>query len=89
MSLEIDCRQCGRRPVAEFMFGEIPRVPDELTDPDERDLDRAFMHENAEGPVTERWFHAFGCRRWTTVERDTRTDEVIGSAQSPGYPVER
>ena len=42
-----------------------------------RDLDRAFMHENAEGPTTERWFHASGCRRWVTVRRDTTTDEVL------------
>ena len=77
MSLRIDCPHCGRRPVEEFFYGEIPRVPDSITDPDERDLDRAFMHENAEGPVEERWFHAFGCRRWMTVRRDTRTDWVL------------
>ena len=77
MSLRIDCPNCGRRPVEEFFYGEMPRVPDALTDPDERDLDRAFMHENPEGPVEERWFHAFGCRRWLTVRRDTRTDRVL------------
>jgi len=22
--------------------------------------------------ITERWFHTFGCRRWLTLERDTR-----------------
>ncbi len=85
MSLEIECSHCGRRPVAEFMFGEIPTVPDSITDPDARDLDRAFMHDNREGRVIERWFHTFGCRRWTTIERDTRTDEVLGRAKAPGY----
>ncbi|NDD62806.1 MAG: sarcosine oxidase subunit delta, partial [Acidobacteria bacterium] len=25
-----------------------------------------------EGVITERWFHTFGCRRWLTLERDTR-----------------
>ena len=25
----------------------------------------------------ERWFHAAGCRRWLTLRRDTRTDEVL------------
>ena len=85
MSLEIPCAHCGPRPVAEFLFGEIPRVPDSITDPDERDVDRGFMHDNAEGRVVERWFHAMGCRRWTTIERDTRTDEVIGPTRAPGY----
>jgi heterotetrameric sarcosine oxidase delta subunit len=77
MSLEIPCPHCGRRPVHEFAYGEIPRVPDSIRDPDARDLDRAFMHENAEGPTEERWFHTYGCRRWVTVERDTRDDRIL------------
>jgi len=85
MSIEIHCPNCGHRPLEEFLFGEIPRVPESITDADARDLDRAFMHDNAEGPVVERWFHAYGCRRWTTVERDTRTDRVLGGARAPGY----
>jgi sarcosine oxidase subunit delta len=85
MSIEIHCPNCGHRPIEEFFYGEIPRVPETIADPNERDLDRAFMHDNAEGPVVERWFHAYGCRRWTTVERDTRTDEVLGEARPPGY----
>jgi heterotetrameric sarcosine oxidase delta subunit len=47
-----------------------------LTDPDAIDLDRAFMRKNTEGVQVERWFHTFGCRRWVTVRRDTRTDDV-------------
>lgn len=85
MSLDIPCAHCGHRPISEFLFGEIPVVPDSITDADERDLDRAFMHENPEGRVIERWFHAYGCRRWTTIERDTRTDEVLGHTRAPGY----
>lgn len=78
MSILIDCPNCGKRPLEEFLHGEIPTVPEALTDPDARDLDRAFMRANPEGANTERWFHAFGCRRWLTVTRDTRTDEVLG-----------
>ncbi len=77
MSLEIECPHCGPRPLEEFLHGEIPAVPDALTDPDARDLDRAFMRANPEGANTERWFHAFGCRRWLTLTRDTRTDEIL------------
>ena len=76
MSLQIPCEHCGERPVQEFVYGEIPRVPPSITDVDLRDLDRGFMHENAEGPVVERWFHVFGCRRWVTVKRETRNDEI-------------
>ena len=56
----------------------VEPIPDSITDADARDFDRGFMHENAEGQVVERWFHAFGCRRWVTVRRDTRNDEVLG-----------
>ena len=78
MSLWIPCPQCGRRPVTEFRFGgEVPAVPDGLTDADQRDVDRAWMYTNPEGPSRERWFHEMGCRRWLTLDRDTRSDEVL------------
>jgi len=81
MSIRIPCPHCGARAVEEFVYGEIPTAPESITDPDERDLDRAFMHNNPEGPTTERWFHTYGCRRWLTLRRDTRTDEIL-----PGGP---
>ncbi|MGQ0849125.1 MAG: sarcosine oxidase subunit delta [Actinomycetota bacterium] len=68
------CPHCGRRPVDEFRYGEIPIVPDWITDPAARDLDRGFMRTNPEGQNTERWFHEYGCRRWFTVTRDTRLE---------------
>lgn len=77
MSMQIPCPHCGKRPIQEFSYGEIPVVPDDITDPDARDLDRAFMRANPEGPTTERWFHTYGCRRWLTLRRDTRTDDVL------------
>jgi sarcosine oxidase subunit delta len=79
--LRITCPHCGVRAVEEFVYGEMPAPPGNLTDPDARDLDRAFMHTNTEGVVTERWFHTAGCRRWLTVQRDTRTN-VIDPASS-------
>jgi heterotetrameric sarcosine oxidase delta subunit len=65
--------------VEEFIYGEIPTVPEALTDADAIDLDRAFMRTNPEGVQIERWFHVFGCRRWLTLQRDTRTDEIVNS----------
>ncbi len=79
MSLRIPCPNCGARSVHEFVHGEIRRAPEHLTDPDERDLDLAFMHDNEEGVVTERWFHAAGCRRWFEIRRDTTTDRIVES----------
>ncbi|MGB0387192.1 MAG: sarcosine oxidase subunit delta [Ardenticatenaceae bacterium] len=77
MSIRIPCPFCGERPVEEYVYGEIPAVPDEITDPDERDLDRAFMYNNPEGVQREAWFHSYGCRRWVYLYRDTRTDMIV------------
>lgn len=75
---ELHCPRCGARPLEEFLFGgERRSVPAEITDPDERDFDEVWIFENPHGPTTERWFHAYGCRRWLTVRRDTIRDEVL------------
>jgi len=76
--LWITCPVCGERPVTEFRFGgELPQVPDRLTDEAERNLDEVWMQSNVAGVTTERWFHAAGCRRWLTLRRDTRADRVV------------
>ncbi len=77
MSIRITCGHCGTRPLEEYVYGEIFDVPDAISDPLERNLDRAFNHNNFEGPVVEAWFHLYGCRRWIAVNRDTATDRVI------------
>ena len=78
LMLWLTCPHCGGRPIEEFRFGgELPHVPDRITDPDLRDLDHVWMLDNADGPTTERWFHEAGCRRWHTIRRDTRTDEIL------------
>jgi heterotetrameric sarcosine oxidase delta subunit len=44
----------------------------------EEDFRRVYLRANAPGPQTERWFHAYGCRRWLTLSRDTVTNEIHG-----------
>lgn len=77
MNIRIPCPHCGPRPIQEFIYGEVPVVPESITDADARDLDRSFMRANPEGVQTERWFHTYGCRRWLTLRRDTRTNAII------------
>jgi len=75
---ELECPRCGRRPLDEFVFGGERRpVPPELTDADDVDFDGVMLFDNPDGPATERWFHAAGCRRWSTVVRDTHLDRVL------------
>ncbi len=74
----LTCPTCGRRPLDEFAFGDERRpAPDWISDTAERDFDVVWIFENPDGPTTERWFHAAGCRRWLTVRRDTSTDTVL------------
>lgn len=76
--LFIPCAHCGARSREEFAFGgEMPTVPDWVTDPAERNVDYVWFYDNVEGTTTERWFHTAGCHRWTTVLRDTVTDTVL------------
>jgi heterotetrameric sarcosine oxidase delta subunit len=76
--LWFDCPVCGRRPLDEFTYGGERRpVPESITDEDDRDFDEVWIFDNPDGPITERWFHSAGCRRWLTVRRDTSTDVVL------------
>jgi heterotetrameric sarcosine oxidase delta subunit len=77
MSLRIRCPTCGERSLEEWVHGEIFTVPESITDSVEREVDRSFFHNNTEGVVEEAWFHLYGCRRWVTVRRDTRTDAFL------------
>ncbi len=77
MALRIPCPTCGERAIDEWVHGEIINVPAEITDPDRRDLDRGYFHNNTEGVVEEAWFHLYGCRRWISLRRDTRTDTFL------------
>ena len=40
------------------------------------DFARVYLRRNAPGPQRERWFHAFGCRRWVSLTRDTVTNRI-------------
>ena len=88
MSLQTPCPHCRRRPVHEFMYGEVADVPESIADPDARDLDRAFMRSNPAGLTTERWFHVAGCRRWLTLRRDTTSDLNPKAASMTGVASE-
>ena len=42
----------------------------------EEDYRNTWLRVNAAGPQVERWFHFAGCRRWVTLERDTRDNTI-------------
>jgi sarcosine oxidase subunit delta len=80
MGFEIDCPTCGRRSYHEFSFGGELRPYDPAAR-GERSFEETWLRTNAAGEQAERWFHAAGCRRWVTLRRDTRTNEISGHAR--------
>lgn len=74
MALLIPCPACGPRAVSEFSFGgeERPVRADDV----EADFARVYLAENPEGPQRERWYHAYGCKAWFTITRDTATNGI-------------
>lgn len=79
--LRLPCPLCGLRDHAEFHFGGDaepvrPRVRD---DTHERWFRYVYLRENPRGAGREYWHHAFGCREWIIVERDTLTHEILGA----------
>jgi methylglutamate dehydrogenase subunit B len=77
MGFKLDCPNCGSRSYHEFWFGGELRAyePDSSAEEDYRNT---WLRANAAGPQKERWFHYAGCRRWLTVERDTRDNALRG-----------
>jgi sarcosine oxidase subunit delta len=77
--LLISCPWCGPRDEIEYQCGgqshiTRPEPPEAVSD--ETWGDYLFFRENPKGVHYERWLHAFGCRRWFNVARDTATHEV-------------
>jgi heterotetrameric sarcosine oxidase delta subunit len=76
VSLRVRCAFCGERPFTEFAFGGELR---ETSSPDPAsDFARVYLRDNAAGVQRERWYHAAGCKRWVTLDRDTTANRFEG-----------
>ncbi len=87
--LLISCPWCGERGQIEFTcHGEAhiarPQQPDALSD--EEWGEYLFFRKNRMAVHHERWFHAYGCRRWFYAVRHTVTDEIFATYR-PGDPI--
>jgi heterotetrameric sarcosine oxidase delta subunit len=77
----ISCPWCGTRDQTEFHYGgDATPVRPAPGDADEAAwFDYVHIRDNPRGPHRELWFHAFGCRQWLEVTRDTATHEVLAT----------
>ena len=76
----INCPYCGERDQSEFVSGgeahiARPKQPTELND--DQWAEYLFIRKNNKGLNYERWNHAFGCRQWFNLARNTATDEIL------------
>jgi heterotetrameric sarcosine oxidase delta subunit len=82
MGFMLDCPNCGARSYHEFWFGGELR-PHDPSMTDDEDYGNTWLRANAAGPQAERWFHFAGCRRWVTLERDTRDNRITNARLDP------
>lgn len=82
MSFQIDCPNCGTRPVWEFHYsGPVRKRPD--AEATERQwAEYLYNRPNTCGEQTEWWYHRSACKLWFVVRRDTRTNQVLESMRS-------
>jgi sarcosine oxidase subunit delta len=82
MSFQIECPNCGLRPVWEFHFGGAVRRRPEPTAGDREWAAYLYSRANVCGEQTESWYHRSGCKLWFVAERDTRNNQVLATRRS-------
>jgi heterotetrameric sarcosine oxidase delta subunit len=78
--MRITCCHCGERDSGEFVcHGAVHgRRPDAQEENAPRKFfEHVYLRDNVRGRHDEYWYHAYGCRAWLRVTRDTRTHDVI------------
>lgn len=79
MSFQIECPNCGLRPVWEFHYGGPPRERPDATATDREWAEYLYNRTNSCGEQTEWWTHRSACKLWFIVRRDTSTNKVLES----------
>ncbi len=84
--LIITCPWCGPRDLVEFRCGGEasvirPLSPEQCSDAEWADY--LYYRNNLKGSQLERWVHAWGCRQWFELRRDTLSHEIIETRASP------
>ena len=75
--IRINCPYCGEREHSEFTYGEdATRATPENGAPLEQWNKFVYERDNPAGEHIEYWHHAFGCRAWLKVQRNTLTHDI-------------
>ena len=75
--IRINCPYCGERDQSEFTYGEDANRTAPANDASlESWNEYVYDRDNVRGEHMEYWHHAFGCRSWLKVQRNTMTHEI-------------
>jgi methylglutamate dehydrogenase subunit B len=75
--MRIHCPFCGPRDWSEFSsLGDASARRPNAGGSAAEFFDAVYQRGNPAGRHEELWYHAFGCRGWLRVTRDTRTHEI-------------
>ncbi|MFM8700933.1 MAG: sarcosine oxidase subunit delta [Hyphomicrobiales bacterium] len=77
--MRIKCPFCGERDSREFSFlGQADLVRPDANQPDAQQAFHDYVHirPNPAGINRELWLHAYGCRSWIIVERNTLSHAI-------------
>ncbi|MDH3281831.1 MAG: sarcosine oxidase subunit delta [Gammaproteobacteria bacterium] len=81
--LRIPCPVCGLRDHSEFTYRSGISPDKQRPSEDETNIelwcDYLFIPTNPRGVHREYWHHAYGCRQWLVVERNTLNHEIAGA----------
>lgn len=79
--LRINCPWCGERDYNEFRYGSDATKTRPAHGQGDRQTwhDFTFIFDNPKGPHREYWQHTLGCRHWLVMERNTATNQVLGT----------
>ena len=77
MSFQIECPNCGVRPVWEFHYGGPPRERPGAAATDREWAEYLYNRPNLRGEQTEWWSHRSACKLWFIVRRNTATNQVL------------
>ena len=77
MSFQINCPNCGCRPVWEYHYGGPSRTRPDGDVTERQWAEYLYNRPNIAGEETEWWYHRSACKLWFHVRRDTRTNQVL------------
>ena len=76
--MRLKCPFCGERDSSEYSYlGDAARLGAREDESTRESFEAVYLRDNPMGRHEELWYHAFGCRSWLKVTRDTRTHEIF------------